>query len=399
MSMKKVFNAFLAISMLLGVMLFSSCISDGNDEIVKSYQLTIHLKSDDDLNLNDASSVCVSWNNDKGQSDSLFITKDTTVTVVQGMYDFVVSGKVIDEANAYISGISNANVFSNSTVTIPLSKVERSTLIFKAIYTTGGKLGYIKDSYFEIVNNSDEVQYLDGVILSSPTGNQRSPNAWQSHGITDLYNSGSGCVVAFPGSGHDYPLQPGQSVIISNDAVDHSQLAGDGNHCPDLSQAGWEIYLSDINGEIDYQAPNMDVIFNNNPYMKAFGLGFFGRAYFLARLPQNLTPKEFASDPKNLQTIPGVTSNTQYLMIPSKYVLDAVDIWSNSSNTHYGTFLPKDDAQGVLASKAWAGFCVRRKVTKIVNGRDYYQDTNNSANDFLNNQPAKPGYNPTSVDQ
>ncbi|MCH3984740.1 MAG: hypothetical protein LKE55_01070 [Prevotella sp.] len=171
--MKKVFNAFLAISMLLGVMLFSSCISDGNDEIVKSYQLTIHLKSDDDLNLSDASSVCVSWNNDKGQSDSLFITKDTTVTVVQGMYDFVVSGKVIDEANAYISGISNANVFSNSTVTIPLSKVERSTLIFKAIYTTGGKLGYIKDSYFEIVNNSDEVQYLDGVILSSPTGNQR----------------------------------------------------------------------------------------------------------------------------------------------------------------------------------------------------------------------------------
>ena len=86
-------------------------------------------------------------------------------------------------------------------------------------------------------------------------------------------------------------------------------------------------------------------------------------------------------------------------MIPSKYVLDAVDIWNSSNENNYATFLSKDDAQGVLASTAWAGKCVRRKVTKIVNGRAYYQDTNNSANDFLNNQPLTPGVKPTEVDK
>ena len=85
----------------------------------------------------------------------------------------------------------------------------------------------------------------------------------------------------------------------------------------------------------------------------------------------------------------------EYLLIPSKYVLDAVDIWSEKETFHYPTVLAKDDAEGVLASKAWEGKCVRRKVTKIVNGRPYYQYTNNSANDFLNDQALTPGVTPT----
>ncbi len=113
-----------------------------------------------------------------------------------------------------------------------------------------------------------------------------------------------------------------------------------------------------------------------------------------------MTPEIFAGDKNNVMGTPGVQgSKMEFLMIPSKYVLDAVDIWKAESTEHYGTFLPKDDAQGVLASKAWEGKCVRRKVTKIVNGRPYYQDTNNSANDFLNNQPLTPGVTPTAVDK
>ena len=89
----------------------------------------------------------------------------------------------------------------------------------------------------------------------------------------------------------------------------------------------------------------------------------------------------------------------EFLMIPSKYVLDAVDIWNAESTEHYGTFLPKDDAQGVLASKTWEVKCVRRKVTKIVNRRPYSQDTNPTANEVLTNQPLTPGVTPTAVDK
>lgn len=337
--------------------------------------------------------------NDKGLHDTISIKGDTTITFVQGQYNFVVTGKVKDEAAAYVQGTAGANLFQNATVNVALSKVVRSSLIFKAIYTTGGKQGYMKDGYFEIVNNSDEVQYLDGLILSAPAGKQQNKNAWQANGFEDLYACGQGQVLAFPGSGHDYPLQPGQSVLIANDGANHKDLAGAGNHCPDLSKADWEVYLSYVNGEIDYPAKNLDVIFVNNKYMKAFGLGFFGRAYVLARLPQGMTPEAFAADHSNIKKEPGNAAATmEYLVIPSKYVLDAVDIWDAQTTNHYPTFLAKDDAEGVLASKAWEGKCVRRKVTKVVNGRAYYQDTNNSANDFLNNQELKPGVTPAVAD-
>lgn len=397
--MKNLASKLLAAALLLvGSAAFFSCNND-DDVKIKSYPMEVKFALNDGLAWNNITDAKLIVSNDKGLHDTISIKGDTTITFVQGQYNFVVTGKVKDEAAAYVQGTAGANLFQNATVNVALSKVVRSSLIFKAIYTTGGKQGYMKDGYFEIVNNSDEVQYLDGLILSAPAGKQQNKNAWQANGFEDLYACGQGQVLAFPGSGHDYPLQPGQSVLIANDGANHKDLAGAGNHCPDLSKADWEVYLSYVNGEIDYPAKNLDVIFVNNKYMKAFGLGFFGRAYVLARLPQGMTPEAFAADHSNIRKEPGNAAATmEYLVIPSKYVLDAVDIWDAQTTNHYPTFLAKDDAEGVLASKAWEGKCVRRKVTKVVNGRAYYQDTNNSANDFLNNQELKPGVTPAVAD-
>lgn len=397
--MKNLASKLLAAALLLvGSAAFFSCNND-DDVKIKSYPMEVKFALHDGLAWNNITDAKLIVSNDKGLHDTISIKGDTTITFVQGLYNFVVTGKVKDEAAAYVQGTAGANLFQNATVNVALSKVVRSSLIFKAIYTTGGKQGYMKDGYFEIVNNSDEVQYLDGLILSAPAGKQQNKNAWQANGFEDLYACGQGQVLAFPGSGHDYPLQPGQSVLIANDGANHKDLAGAGNHCPDLSKADWEVYLSYVNGEIDYPAKNLDVIFVNNKYMKAFGLGFFGRAYVLARLPQGMTPEAFAADHSNIKKEPGNAAATmEYLVIPSKYVLDAVDIWDAQTTNHYPTFQAKDDAEGVLASKAWEGKCVRRKVTKVVNGRAYYQDTNNSANDFLNNQELKPGVTPAVAD-
>lgn len=388
-----------AVLLTAGSAAFFSCNND-DDVKIKSYPMTVKFMLNDGMAWNNISDAKLIVSNDKGLHDTISVKGDTTITFVQGQYNFTVTGKVKDEAAAYVQGAANTSLFQAATVNVSLSKVLRSPLVFKAIYTTGGKQGYMKDGYFEIANNSDEVQYLDGLILSAPAGKQKSKNAWQANGFEDLYASGQGQVLAFPGSGHDYPLQPGQSVLIANDAANHKDLAGDGNKCPDLSKADWEVYLSYANGEVDYPAKNLDVIFVNNKNMKAFGLGFFGRAYVLARLPQGVTTEAFAADRNNIKTEPNNAAATmEYLLIPSKYVLDAVDIWDAKATVHYPTFLPKDDAEGVLASKAWEGKCVRRKVSKVVNGRPYYQDTNNSANDFLNNQELTPGVTPTAADK
>ena len=123
--------------------------------------------------------------------------------------------------------------------------------------------------------------------------------------------------------------------------------------------------------------------------MPMWGFGVQSIALALVKLPEGVTPEDFASDASNFQTTSGSTSTQEYMMIPSKYVLDAVDVWNANSTEHYGFFLAKDDKQGVLCSDAYAAKCERRKVSKTVNGRKYYQDTNNSADDFLTSQPLK----------
>ena len=272
-----------------------------------------------------------------------------------------------------------------------------STLIFKSIYTAGGRAGYTQDGYFEIVNNSNKVQYLDQLVLLYASAAQKEPNAWQAAGVTDIYYQGQGPVVAFPGSGTDYPIKPGQSVVIANDATNHKTADPDGIHS-DLSRADWEIYLDYSRlGDEDYNAPNLHAIYYNNAYIRAFGLGFFNGAYVLAKLP--VTPETYAADENNYSTTPGSTSATQYMGIPSKYVLDAVEAWENDESEHYSYFLPEDDAHAVWAAEAWSGKCIRRKVVSIKNGRAYYKDTNNSYDDFLTNQPQTPGITPTTVDE
>lgn len=395
--MKRTIKSLWAVVAAMVLVPLASCSSD--DDGVKSYGLTVNVVLPSDVSEDNVENLVLITS--KGSTNDTIKLQSLTgqkLTLTQGQYTLSVTGKVKDEASAYVTGNTSVDLYADNATTVSLSKINQSPLLFKEIFTAAGAMYYMKDSYFEIVNNSDEVQYLDGLILSSPQGGQSAANAWQANGMADLYASGQGAVIAFPGNGTNYPLQPGESVVIANDAANHKELAAEGNNCPDLSKADWEIYLDYVSDDIDYDAPNMNVIFQNNTYMKAFGLGFYGRAYILAKLPAGITPEEYVADTNNLQTTPNTTSDRQYLMIPSKYVLDAVDIWDGDEEVHYGTFLAKDDAQGVIASKAWEGKCIRRKVAKIENGRPYYQDTNNSANDFLNGQDCKPGVTPASAD-
>ena len=175
--MKNLASKLLVAALLLvGSAAFFSCNND-DDVKIKSYPMEVKFALNDGLAWNNITDAKLIVSNDKGLHDTISIKGDTTITFVQGQYNFVVTGKVKDEAAAYVQGTAGANLFQNATVNVALSKVVRSSLIFKAIYTTGGKQGYMKDGYFEIVNNSDEVQYLDGLILSAPAGKQQNKNA------------------------------------------------------------------------------------------------------------------------------------------------------------------------------------------------------------------------------
>lgn len=398
-------NGVIAMMAVCGLA-FVSC-SEDNDEGMKSYKLTVSYSLPSDVEASNVEELKLILGS-TAKNDTLSLDANPKeIELPQGQYKVTVTGKVADEAKAYLSGSTSVDLYANTPVTVNLQKVMQSSLIFKTIHNSGSKQYYMHESYFEIVNNSDEVQYLDNLILTAPTGNQQTANAWQANGYEDLYACGQGSVVAFPGNGHDYPLQPGESVLIANDATNHKlaygedvSQAADYASCPDLSNADWEIYLDYNANDVDYDAPNLKTIFYNNQYMFAFGLGVSGRSYVLAKLPEGMTPEAYAALESSVMYEPGTSSTSMsYLVIPSKYVLDAVDIYDPETENHYPTFLPQDDATGVKGNPMYSAKCIRRKVTKIENGRPYYQDTNNSAADFLSDQPLTPGETPTSVDE
>lgn len=398
-------NGVIAMMAVCGLA-FVSC-SEDNDEGMKSYKLTVSYSLPSDVEASNVEELKLILGSTTKNDTLSLDANPKEIELPQGQYKVTVTGKVADEAKAYLSGSTSVDLYANTPVTVNLQKVMQSSLIFKTIHNSGSKQYYMHESYFEIVNNSDEVQYLDNLILTAPTGNQQTANAWQANGYEDLYACGQGSVVAFPGNGHDYPLQPGESVLIANDATNHklaygedTSQAADYASCPDLSNADWEIYLNYNANDVDYAAPNLKTIFHNNKYMFAFGLGVSGRSYVLAKLPEGMTPEAYAALESSVMYEPGTSSTTMsYLVIPSKYVLDAVDIYDPETENHYPTFLPQDDATGVKGNPMYSAKCIRRKVTKIENGRPYYQDTNNSAADFLSDQPLTPGETPTSVDE
>ncbi len=401
--MKKFFKYSLMLVAAMTVTAFTACSSD--DDEVKSYKLTITLNPTDvqAANLSNIKMIV------KGSTKSDTITMDAVatkeLTLTQGNYNISVSGKVKDEATAYVNGTATAELFADKSVTVNLTKYNKSPLVFKTIYGAGSVMGYVLDCYVEIANNSDEVQYLDGVILADPLANQKAKSAWQET-YPDKYNCGQGSVLAFPGTGKQYPLMPGQSVLVADQAMNHKLAYGDDeskkedySKAPDLSNANFEKYYG--NGDADNEkVPNMEVVYSNNKYMKMWAFGVMGRAYIMAKLPEGMTWQQYAADESNYATTPGTTSTMLYMMIPSKYVLDAVEIYNPATDPadNYPFFLPQDDTKGIHGPATYSANCVQRKVAKIENGRVYYTDTNNSSNDCKTDQPLTPGVTPTTVD-
>jgi len=170
---------------------------------------------------------------------------------------------------------------------------------------------YLAGMYLEVSNNADSVIYLDGKVFgTNPAIYAYSPS--QPCDMTEPARLDSTGVyvkwaLAFPGTGSDYPLAPGEFALVAVLAIDHTPIHP---MLLDLSDADFEIGGQDV-------ADNPDV-----PNMIDVGLADFK--------PQQLFPTRsvfFLSepvDPKNLTGIFRDIGGKPHALVPAQYLLDVV---------------------------------------------------------------------------
>lgn len=412
--MKKIFSLLLVLSVL-----FLAGCNNNKLPVAKLHKVTVEVTPPDGVQLNAITDLKITATPASGDPIPLTVSGGRgTVELKEGAYTFIVTGEF--DGNT-LNGSKSENIDSDTDLDVVLTISASGGLIFKELYFSGVKSYYFLDNFYEIYNNSDEVQYLDGLIMAPVeegfNGMTPGPSLWMSSEYEDEVGNRyplACAVMYFPGNGTDHPLQPGKSVVVASIAMNHSarELAEGHEKSPvDLSKADWECYYSGFSNPAvvdNPNVPNLEFAYWNSGRPAYIMNTRNGQAMVLARLPKDTSMEDYLADESNYMVRPqGIASVFTFLMIPSEYVIDAVDIVMGASNTRFKKLYDKDDIGMTWISGnepdtngEYTGKSLRRKV-KYINpdGRVIYQDTNNSSEDFVaGGRVPTPGVHPATVD-
>lgn len=343
---------------------------------------------------------------------------DFTITVDEGLYNVLVEGKLVytfheqsvsSKIRACRENVSLTRLgltslmmegFLHNDVTEESGGFVIAEIFFTGTQTPEGKQ-YNGDFYFRIYNNSADTLYADGLIIAESAFttvkkfDYRPDIMGRDFAVKAMY--------MIPGSGREHQILPGGSLLICDNAIDHTQA---NVNSFDLTRADYEWYdvstnpnISDINNP---GVPDLDKIYAStltvwSPHNRVFC------SYVLARLGEGVTKASYLKDYTYHYEYNMVLPSGTFAMdsdcyrIPNSWVLDAVNcsiasdfVWLVSSPaldlgwTYCGT---------VDMDKTRYGKSVRRKVVSTtVDGRKVLKDTNNSAEDFEAEVPADPYY-------
>ncbi len=314
-------------------------------------------------------------------------------TLAEGTYNIYTKGSITfvkDGADGSMGfevtskDVALSETSSSTKVVINSFKAE-SGFVLSEICTTGtlnpqGK-NYNYDAYFVITNNSNKVLYADSLLLiesqyqSSSSGN----NPWSPD--VRPYAIPAGAVFMIPGNGTDHPVNPGESIVIANNAMDHTTV---NEKSYDLTGADFEVYLDNGGNSMDtdYETPNMEYIWC---YTQTIWLPSVqqNRSYAIARMKEDketflanhsVTPTYVAST--------GKTMESKQVQIPNEWVLDAVNLGTGDDFGWYVISYGLD--AGFVAGRANSKDTTQRgtSIKRKKDSAGKYIDTNNSTNDM-----------------
>ena len=308
--------------------------------------------------------------------------KVSVPNLIPGRYNVTVSAEVAQGGfTYYYSGtLTNKVITSDTSLSIDAAASKAGALVFKEIYYNGAEGYYFKDQFYEIYNNSDEVQYVDGLCIGTlmPATASTTIYNWiveDGHPENYVY---LGAVWQIPGSGSDYPVKPGESIIIAQGAQNHKLIKD--TSPVDLSKAEFETFI--VNQTVNPDNPesvNMTLKIDFNVFGTQWLASVFGCAYVIF-----FPDREF----DNSTWVQPEGYNTQAKEFPIDCIIDGVELVNNATKIDQKRMPTTLDAGITFTGGTYSGKSVSRRIRSTKDGRKIYMDTNNSSDDFQVNEVA-----------
>ncbi|SHG38609.1 DUF4876 domain-containing protein [Pedobacter caeni] len=363
------------------------------------------------------------------------VTTDGKVTfseIALGSYDIDATVSIPADEYSRITGIPTEDAVTfnasekgrvissdfNGSLELKLIAGKSGDWIIKQIYYTGSNTtdgAGFRDQFIEFYNNTDAVLYADSLYFGQVFGRvSNTVNSihylpggqldWsKSPGMPANVNANKDYVyvktlLMIPGSGKQYPVQPGESIVLAQTALNHkSPFTGNNGKVYsvkkpeltiDLSKADFETYYGNLPGETPYPSDIDNPLVPNVEVLSYVGgdliLDNKGRdSYVIFKVDGTQKVKDWPSYNEPTIAAPKPTAR-KYYQIPLKYVIDGVEIQSNISADRFPKKLPAHIDAGLTfpPNGEYSSQSVIRKTQKTVNGRRILKDTNNSSEDF-----------------
>jgi hypothetical protein len=250
--------------------------------------------------------------------------------------------------------------------TLKMGFVPTTPLVMNEIYYAGCKASafYYYDQFIELYNSSDQTIYLDGYLIGRGTHYEDLLD-WETVDYAIAYY-----LYQFPGERgvtQDYPIEPGEFLIIACDAIDHSAMTQE-EACVDNSDAEYEFcnpfqYDYCVSGKVHLQPVTTEG--------KDFTMNLGHESVFIAN-GEEYSFHEHIND-----------NGTQvYAHVPLETILDGVEYASSPEAPRYMT--RRLDATVAPGAPKYGGRSIERRFPGL--------DSNNSSFDFIVTDAPTPGY-------
>ena len=283
---------------------------------------------------------------------------------------------------------------TTDTADVTMAPDQRGSLVFSELGLPIPASGYYDARYIELYNNSDTTIYLDGKLWGIGWDLNNDFAYWPCAQTKTVRNDPQGIwasvVFRFPGRGADYPVAPGQTVLIAKSAIDHRTVESD---LYDLRQADFE-----WGGSGSADNPDVPDLLDIGPQPMVSNWPWYdGMPEFLAE----------ATDLAGLPRYVDPYSGYVWVRIPAAAVLDVwvgAEDWTTTSYTPPAACLETAHRSFErLPGPAFAnsdfprGLSYQRRILLVLpDGRKVLQDTNTSMFDFVK-APRTPGWIPDSL--